>query len=66
MRIDVNAFHDHLDGCEQCREHPMNLCAKGVRLLYGEDYPVTPFGAHASDEVKAARREAEIMLKDRS
>lgn len=26
-------FHDHLDGCEQCREQPFNLCPTGDRLI---------------------------------
>lgn len=29
----MNAFHEHLDRCVQCREHPMELCATGARLL---------------------------------
>jgi hypothetical protein len=36
MKPDVNAFHDHLDVCKQCREHPMNLCAVGAALLSRE------------------------------
>lgn len=27
------AFHDHLDSCQQCADHPFNLCAVGARLL---------------------------------
>ncbi len=27
------AFHAHLDVCEQCREHPFDMCAVGNRLL---------------------------------
>lgn len=26
-------FHGHLDGCEQCRDHPHNLCPEGDRLI---------------------------------
>jgi hypothetical protein len=26
-------FHAHLDVCERCREHPMDLCAEGATLL---------------------------------
>lgn len=26
-------FHVHLDRCGQCRDHPMELCAEGGRLL---------------------------------
>lgn len=25
--------HKHLDGCEQCREHPFALCTVGAWLL---------------------------------
>lgn len=31
-----NTFHDHLDGCTQCRENPMGLCAEGLRTLQAE------------------------------
>lgn len=32
------SFHDHLDTCAQCREHPFALCGVGARLLAaGED-----------------------------
>jgi hypothetical protein len=30
---DIQNFHDHLDRCEQCRNHPFALCAKGYKLL---------------------------------
>lgn len=26
-------FHDHLDQCNQCRNHPFGLCYSGSRLL---------------------------------
>jgi hypothetical protein len=26
-------FHDHLEVCEQCREHPFDLCPRGHILL---------------------------------
>lgn len=26
-------FHAHLDACEQCREHPFDLCLIGASLL---------------------------------
>jgi len=28
-----DAFHKHLDGCDQCRNHPFALCADGDVLL---------------------------------
>jgi hypothetical protein len=28
--VSSNAFHDHLDVCQQCREHPFELCPKGA------------------------------------
>lgn len=28
-------FHDHLDGCSQCRNNPFNLCVEGAKLLRG-------------------------------
>ena len=30
----IGRFHAHLDICEQCREHPFNLCDVGDRLLH--------------------------------
>jgi hypothetical protein len=27
------AFHNHLDSCAQCEQHPFDLCAIGARLL---------------------------------
>lgn len=29
----IEKFHAHLDLCEQCREHPFDLCEAGGRLL---------------------------------
>jgi len=29
----VEDFHSHLDECEQCREHPFNLCPEGELIL---------------------------------
>ncbi len=26
-------FHDHLDVCEQCRNHPFSLCPVGEEIL---------------------------------
>jgi hypothetical protein len=28
-----DAFHRHLDQCEQCREHPFALCREGDILI---------------------------------
>lgn len=27
-------FHEHLDRCEQCRNHPFDLCQEGHLLLH--------------------------------
>lgn len=29
----IDAFHEHLDKCSQCRENPFGLCAEGVKLI---------------------------------
>lgn len=29
----TRAFHAHLDACQQCREHPFDLCSTGAVLL---------------------------------
>lgn len=31
--MNPDIFHAHLDKCEQCREHPFNLCKEGAGLL---------------------------------
>lgn len=39
-----NKFHEHLDICEQCEQHPFNLCPIGAELLVqtvNEQDPVT-------------------------
>lgn len=36
FRIGVTAFNTHLDGCEQCAEHPFELCSVGRELLESE------------------------------
>ena len=28
-----DSFHDHVDMCVQCREHPFALCIRGFQLL---------------------------------
>lgn len=28
-----DAFHAHLDECQQCANHPFALCAEGAKLL---------------------------------
>jgi hypothetical protein len=33
---DPNLFHQHLDVCEQCREHPFALCPVGVERAHAE------------------------------
>lgn len=29
----IPAFHEHLDECAQCRNHPFDLCGVGATLL---------------------------------
>ena len=31
--MSANVFHDHLDVCAQCREHPFALCPEGFQTL---------------------------------
>ena len=35
-------FHDHLDRCVQCREHPLELCPVGRVLILGTALKVVP------------------------
>lgn len=37
-----NAFHDHLDVCEQCRNNPMMLCGEGSRRLQQQVSGIDP------------------------
>lgn len=37
-------FHQHLDVCAHCREHPFALCLEGLRLL------VAASAAHADGD----------------
>lgn len=32
-KVNPKIFHDHLDACEQCREHPFELCPEGSKKL---------------------------------
>jgi hypothetical protein len=41
-------FFKHLDICEQCREHPFDLCPKGAFIL-----------AHITDPVITYKKEGE-------
>ena len=29
----IDKFHEHLDNCAQCRDHPFALCKTGAELL---------------------------------
>jgi hypothetical protein len=33
---DPNVFHQHLEECERCRNHPFNLCKEGIKKLEEE------------------------------
>lgn len=32
----ANKYHEHLDSCQQCRDHPLRLCSKGWVILQAE------------------------------
>jgi hypothetical protein len=40
------AFHEHLDSCKQCEEHPFDLCPEGAHLLReaGREMRLCPHG----------------------
>lgn len=44
----IDHFHAHLDVCEQCRNHPFNLCRKGYVLLVAAAAVSQPTGASLS------------------
>jgi predicted anti-sigma-YlaC factor YlaD len=29
----IEAFHNHLDNCSQCRNNPFDLCPTGAKLI---------------------------------
>lgn len=33
FEVAIKAFHDHLDVCRQCEQHPFDLCTVGVPLF---------------------------------
>lgn len=33
VRQAADAFHAHLDVCEQCEQHPFDLCERGLQLF---------------------------------
>lgn len=42
MTPETDRFHAHLDKCYQCREHPMDLCPTGAKLLTEAACSVSP------------------------
>lgn len=44
----IEKFHAHLDLCEQCREHPFDLCIAGAQLLVATAGPSKPFSMSAT------------------
>jgi len=59
-----NIFHLHLDGCQQCRDNPMDLCDSGAQLLHvaatgtlPDHVPVlpTPLGLACGSEAEASK-----------
>ncbi len=49
---DIQKFHDHLDVCRQCREHPFDLCPTGATLLRAAARLQTPNVIHDSIEMR--------------
>lgn len=35
-KLPDSRFHQHLDACSQCADHPFELCAIGAKLLQEE------------------------------
>jgi hypothetical protein len=31
--MNANIFHDHLDTCSHCNDHPFALCHEGIKAL---------------------------------
>jgi Mn-dependent DtxR family transcriptional regulator len=45
----MDAFYDHLDACERCRERPFDPCQIGARLLKDAAAGLTIPEAHEAD-----------------
>lgn len=43
-------FHEHLDVCKQCEEHPFDLCPTGQKIM--ADLAKSLEGKHDDDEVQ--------------
>jgi hypothetical protein len=65
MTPETDRFHAHLDKCYQCREHPMDLCPTGAKLLTEAACSVSPIdldiptprlsNRHKTDEFRASQ-----------
>lgn len=51
-------FHAHLDECQQCANHPFELCSEGARLLGLAAADVSAEAEQKADEMIQARRRA--------
>lgn len=60
MRTATELFHAHLNVCAQCRDHPMNLCSVGAKLLTlaaTDSEPPVPGDEFLSGDVEDAYEE---------
>lgn len=63
-----DTFHDHLDHCRQCRDHPMHLCPTGLWLLKDVEDPArattTADLVDQADQWHARERELEAAIRE--
>lgn len=53
----VDKFHEHLDGCSQCRNHPFDLCCIGRILLHAAgQYAANELAKMEVDDAEAGSR----------
>jgi hypothetical protein len=57
LRSAADKFHTHLDVCEQCEQHPFNLCAIGHELLVAVGKAMCPRCGHVHQGEKECGEE---------
>ena len=57
-------FNQHLDGCDQCKNHPFGLCETGQELLKKEIEATNITAAPADETVREEKSREEKYLQD--
>src|SRR3972149_9767684 len=57
-------FNQHLDGCDQCKNHPFGLCETGQELLKKEIEATNITAARVDETVREEKSREEKYLQD--